>query len=382
MTTETPARRAMYDQIMSQPALLPEVCDRAEPLVRQVLSQLPAEQWQALYTAGCGDSFYAGLACELAFARFARLPIKALPSMAFSRYEVANLPPHAAVFGISNSGAVSRSIEAVAMARAAGASTIAITGREDSPIAQEAEAVLALPIDAMGRSPGIRSYMVQLLTLLCSAIQLGEMRQVLSESEAGAWRQRLRQVATVMEATIRANDTLTQQVADRLQEQEHWVFVGSGPGYATALFCAAKLVESCGANAWAQDIEEWAHIQFFSRHEQTPTCLIVPPGPSVERALEVAPYVKDVGRYTLAVASAEQTLESVHVDTIFPVPQAVPEVFSPLVYCLAGELLAYYLAEAWETQFFTATRRGVSPGGDRLRGSQVLRHLNDLSHAE
>jgi glucosamine--fructose-6-phosphate aminotransferase (isomerizing) len=223
---------------------------------------------------------------------------------------------------------------------------------------------------------------VQLLTLLCSAIQLGEMRQVLSESEASAWRQRLRQVAAVMEATIRANDALTQQVADRLREQEHWVFVGSGPGYATALFCAAKLVESCGANAWAQDIEEWAHIQFFSRHEQTPTCLITPPGPSVERALELAPYVKDVGRYTLAVASAEQTLESVHVDMVFPVPQAVPEVFSPLVYCLAGELLAYYLEEAWDTQFFTATRRGVSPGGDRLRGSQVLRHPNDLSNTE
>ncbi len=380
--TDVSARRAMYEQIMSQPALLREVCDQAEPVVQRGLDQFPADQWQAVYTAGCGDSFYAGLACEMAFARFAQIPIKALPAMAFSRYEVSNLPPRSVVFGISNSGGVSRSIEAVAMAKAAGADTIAITGREDTLIAQEADAALAVPIEAMGRSPGIRSYTVQLLTLLLTAIRLGEVRQVLSVPEATAWRQRLREVAVVMDATLQANDDVIRQLAEQLREHEHWVFVGSGPGYATALFCAAKLVESCGANAWAQDIEEWAHIQYFSRHEQTPTCVIAPPGAGLERALEVVPYVKDVGRQTLLVTDAAQVVDSAHVDTILPVSRALPEVFSPLVYCLAGELLAYYLAEVWDAQSFTATRRGVMPGGDRLRGSRVIRDLEALTTAE
>ncbi len=377
MTTNT-TRRAMYDQIISQPVLLRDVCNRAEPIVKQTLASFDTSRWRSLYTAGCGDSYYAGLACEMAFAQFCRLPAKALPSMSFSRYEAAMLPEGAAVFGISNSGGVARSIEAVAMANAAGADTIAVTGRPDSLIAQEADVALAVPIEAMGRSPGIRSYTVQLLSLYLCAIELGQQRAVLSDSEAEAWRQQLRDVAASIEKAIEANDAVVKKLVEDLHEQDHWVFVGSGPSYATALFSAAKLVESSGANAWAQDIEEWAHIQFFNRQEYTPTCVIVPSGSSVERAQELLPYIKDIGRCTLLVTSQPQAFDAAHADHMLTVPQAVPEVFSPLVDCIAGELFAYYLAERWDTSFFTATRSGVTAGGDRLRGSRILRDIDEL----
>ncbi len=166
-------------------------------------------------------------------------------------------------------------------------------------------------------------------------------------------------------------------MAERLGEAEDWVFLGSGPSYATALFSAAKLVESCGANAWGQDIEEWAHIQFFNRQEHTPTCIIVPPGRSVNRALELLPYVKDIGRHTLVIANNEQAFLPTQADVVLQVPQPVSEEFSPLVYCLAGELLAYYLAEVRGAEFFQATR-SLRSSGARLRESHTLRHPDEL----
>jgi glucosamine--fructose-6-phosphate aminotransferase (isomerizing) len=371
----------MYAQILSQPALLLEVFDTVERAVQEAFSHFQSQRWQAIYTAGCGDSFYAGLACEMAFAHFCQLPVKALSAMQFARYEVDRLPQHSVLFGISNSGHVSRSIEAVGLARAAGADTIAVTGNGTSGIAREAAAAVAVAIPAMGRSPGIRSYTVQLLSLLLCALHLGELRQTISAADARAWRQQLRDVAACMEATIQASDDRARQVAERFGEAEHWVFMGSGPSYATALFIAAKLVESCGANAWAQDIEEWAHIQFFNRQEHTPTCVIVPPGRSVDRALELLPYVKGIGRPTLAVASSAQPLLPTQADVVLPVPQAVPEVLSALVYCLAGELLAYYLAEVQEAEFFQATRSFRS-SGDRLRESHTLRYPDELARME
>jgi glucosamine--fructose-6-phosphate aminotransferase (isomerizing) len=367
----------MYQQIISQPALLSEMFALAERLVHETLAQVQPQRWQAIYTAGCGDSFYAGLACEMALARFSRLPVKALAAMQFARYEADRLPEHAVLFGISNSGQVSRSIEAVALARAAGIDTIAVTGTANSGIAREAAHAVALPIAPMGRSPGIRSYTMQLLTLLLCALRIGELRQVLTPTEAETWRQHLRAVAASMEATLQATDTLAQQIATRLKEAEEWVFLGSGPSYATALFSAAKVVESCGVNAWGQDIEEWAHIQFFNRQEHTPTCLIMPPGRSVSRALEVLPYITGVGRHTLVVAQSAQPLLPTQGHTVFPVPHAVPEVFSPLIYCLAGELLAYYLADMRQATFFQPSRGGGS-GGDRLRNSYTIRHLDAL----
>jgi glutamine---fructose-6-phosphate transaminase (isomerizing) len=378
MTAAASSQQMMYSQIVSQPALLEEVFDRAEQRVRDVLSHFQGQQWRAIYTAGCGDSFYAGLACEMAFTRFCRLPVKALPAMHFARYEVDNVLAPAVLFGISNSGGVSRTIEAVAMARDAGIDTIAVTGNSTSSITQEATATLAVTIPAMGRAPGIRSYTVQLLTLFLCALRLGEMRHVLSPEEAIRWRQRLRHVATSMEETIAANDAPIRRLVEHWGDEQDWVFVGAGPSYATALFSAAKLVESCGVHSWAQELEEWGHIQFFNRRARTPTCVIVPPGRSVDRALELLPYVKGIGRYTIVIASSEQPFLPTQVDMVLPVPHPVDEVFSPLVYCLAGELLAYYMAATRDTPFFCADRPGFSSGRDRLRDSHTLRRVDDL----
>lgn len=377
MAAESPPRAAMRDQILSQPALLRDMVEPAARQVADALLDMKPQHWQAIYTAGCGDSFYAGLACEMAFARFCRLPVKALAAMPFARYEADQAPIAAGLFGISNSGQVARSIEAVALARAAGLDTVAVTGNEDSGIAREAAATVAMPIAPMGRAPGIRSYTVQLASLLLCAIRVGELRQVLTVDEADHWRQRLAGIADCMAATIEAADVPAREAAERFGDHEDWVFLGSGPHYGTALFSAAKLVESCGANAWGQDIEEWGHIQFFNRQEPTPTCLIVPPGRSLDRAMELLPHVKAVGRRTLAVAHGDAASLPIAVDTFLPVPQPVPELFAPLVYCLPGELLAYHLAEIRQSRFFQPTG-GVSGAGDRLRESRVLRRLDEL----
>ena len=216
----------------------------------------------------------------------------------------------------------------------------------------------------MGRAPGIRSYTVQLLTLFLCALRLGEIRQVLVAEEAARWRQRLRHAATSMEETIATNDAVVRSSSRSLARPGRLGICGR---WSELRYCAVLCSETCGEGAaWAQELEEWGHIQFFNRQVQTPTCLIVPPGRSVDCALELLPYVKGIGRYTIAVAHSEQPVWPTQIDLVLPVPQAVDEVFSPLVYCLAGELLAYYLAEIRDTPFFCADRPGFSSGRDRV----------------
>ena len=239
-------------------------------------------------------------------------------------------------------------------------SIIAVTGHGASSITQEAAATVAVPIPPMGRAPGIRSYTVQLLTFLC-ALRLGEIRQVLARGSGPVasaiapcirhGRKRLPQTMRLCAAGRRAGATRKTGYL--------WALVR-----ATLLRCFVQR-NSGRVAAWAQELEEWGHIQFFNRQVQTPTCLIVPPGRSVDCALELLLYVKGIGRYTIAVAHSEQPVWPTQIDLVLPVPQAVDEVFSPLVYCLAGELLAYYLAEIRDTPFFCADRPGFSSGRDR-----------------
>ena len=87
MATAASPRQMMYAQIVSQPALLLDVFDATEHAIQDAFAHFQSQRWQTIYTAGCGDSFYAGLACEMAFAHFCQMPVKALAAMQFARYE-------------------------------------------------------------------------------------------------------------------------------------------------------------------------------------------------------------------------------------------------------------------------------------------------------
>ena len=97
-----------------------------------------------VYLVGCGDSWYCGMATRLAFEAWSGVPTEAMQALEFSRYSCAYAPKDALVVGISNSGRVSRTVEAVMMARARGIRTASGTSAPDSPIAQEADVALDL----------------------------------------------------------------------------------------------------------------------------------------------------------------------------------------------------------------------------------------------
>ena len=334
------------------------------------------QRWRVVYTAGCGDSFYAGLACEMAFARFCRLPVKAVAAMPFARYEAATAVTPSGLFGISNSGEVARSIEAVAMARSAGMDTVAVTGREGSGIAKQAAATVAVPV-AHGPGAGNVSGCIpkssngQALLLCAIRLENCDRCRQPADSDAGGNNWLMSRIAwTPRPGRRRALASGSRTTGGG----ENWVFLGSGPSYATALFSAAKLVESCGECLGAHTRNP--HIQYFNAQERH-RCLIAPPGRSLDRALELLPHLKSVGRHTLTVTFGGPEKLPVAVDTLLPVPQPVPEPFTPLVYCLAGELLACHLAEARNSGFFQPTG-GASGAGDRLRESRILRRLDEL----
>jgi len=364
-------RKSMYDQIVSQPALIREMCEPIDALIRATLNRDECQKWQRIFLAGCGDSYYTGLACELAIEQFAGLPAEPMSSLHFSRYSIDFVPPHSVLFGISNSGRVSRSIEAVILAREAGMETVAITGNPGSPITSEAHLTLGVKIPAI--SPGVRSYTISLLTTLLTALYLGECRGTVSAEKATQLRSELREVADLMEETNGALINQCQSLAETLEKEDLFIFVGGGPNYATALFSAAKIVEACGSHASGQDIEEWAHIEYFNTVRETPTIVFSAPGRCYDRTLELLPAIKGIGRNTIAIAESQDS-KVVNLSTSrLSIKGKVREAFSPLLYSLPGEFLACFLAELKKEQFFRRGREVPPEGRDRITKSQILR---------
>jgi glucosamine--fructose-6-phosphate aminotransferase (isomerizing) len=372
-------RRPMYDEVLQRPAFIREQVDTLDHLVRSTLPREACQRWARVLLTGCGDSYYAGLACELAFETCTGLPVDVQPSLQGGRYAVPSMIPPAVVFSVSHSGQVSRTIETVALARARGLDTVAVSGTPGSPITREAAWVLARQLQVGGRTPGVRSYTQAQLLLILSAIYIGECRGVLDPAQAAALKAELRHTGDILEASLEATDTVARALADEWRDADQFLMVGGGPNYATALFSAAKLVEACGVNAVAQELEEWAHIQFFLRSPRLPTVLIAPPGRCADRAVELLQVMRGLGCLTAVLGVAEDAALSPLAQHYFSLRGSVGEGFSPLLASMPAELLACHLAHLSDERFFRADGRGVGVGRERITDSQILRDLTDLS---
>lgn len=372
-----PKENNMRDQVLSKPQLLREVLPGFEQRVRELLDHDQCRSIQRIFVVGCGDSHNAALAAELGFERLAWIPSEPMTSLQFARYAVPFLPRQVArnslILGISVSGEVARTIEAISLARQQGALTVAVTGTPSSRIARGAEKVLNLEIPPFPHAPGVRTYMASLVGLYLLAIHLGEVKALYSEDEAKNLRDELFAAAGIMEATIEAINRPTAQLAQQAKEEDNFVFVGAGPNYGTALFSAAKVIEAAGRHAMGQDTEEWSHLQYFVREAATPTFLISPPGLGHSRAAELVPIMRRVGRRVVVVVEeGDQTIAD-QADAVLPVKGPMREEFTPLVYSTAAELFAAHLSAALGETYF---RGFTSPWGQgHVRTSVILTEL-------
>jgi glucosamine--fructose-6-phosphate aminotransferase (isomerizing) len=310
--------------------------------------------------------------------------------MRFARYEASHLAPLgsglALVIGISVSGAVSRTVEALQLAALAGARTLAITANPTGDLARAADLTMPLsPTSAASTPkgmilPGSGSYVVSLLALYQIALQLGLLRGRLTEASWLELQQELGVIFEAMSQTIASCDEAAAALVDAWVEASHFVYCGSGPNHGTALFSAAKLLEASGDIAVAQDMEEWAHLDYFGRDPAAPTLLISAADRDGDRASEIAVAARAIGRRLAIIAPAGSALSTAcEPSGRLSYASRARECFSPLLSCLPGLLIAAHRSKALGEPYFRGFGggRSVEGGGgiSRIRSSQRIHKL-------
>lgn len=388
---------AMIDQVNSIPELIRNILPGFDQRIRRGLDHQLCLSLKRIYLTGCGDSHHASLNSELAFESLAGLPTEALTALQFSRYAAPYLPnpgPRTqAVIGVSVSGEVVRTLEALLGGRRAGVTPIALTATAGSRVANAGEITLFSDIppfpDPEGvHTPGVRSFIANLLALYLIAIRIGEVRGAVTTAKASELRQELLTLADTAQALLTAWNQTAQELAQAWRDAQEFVFVGGGPNFGSALFSAAKVLEASGDPALGQDTEEWAHLQYFARAVNTPTILISAGAADRSRVVEVAVAAQAIGRRLAAVVPpdlAEVLAREAGVKYIFPLsaaaqaPTKLREAFSPLLTTLPGSLVAAYRAEVIGEPFFRnfGGGRDVSGGGgiSRIRTSELLENV-------
>ncbi|MFE4952482.1 SIS domain-containing protein [Leifsonia sp. NPDC056665] len=321
-------------------------------LLSTAIRELYAHASQALtgpvptrvYFVGCGDSHFCGVATRYASELLTGISTEALESLEFSRYAIRTAPEGSLVVAVSNSGDVARSVEALKFARQAGLSTLAITYNEGSRLAEQGDALITYDYRDVGFGPGTMSYEASLLSLLAVIIRLAELAGRLDSAGVEAQLGRISALSRVLEHTLAASEKPARDVAAVLTDETPVFVLGGGPNYGTAMFTMAKMIESARHNTVAQQLEEWAHEQYFCCTPGTVTIVLAPPGASLDRAREQLQAIRDMRGTAVAVCSAEDRTTADLADFVLPVVGHVDEELSPLVYLAAGELIAHAFA--------------------------------------
>lgn len=313
-------------------------------LVDQARQQIPTVVPPRVYLVGCGDSHYCGLATRLAFERWTGVATEALESLEFSRYAIESAPPGSWVVCVSNSGRVARTVEAAIFGRQRGLVPIALTFDPSSRLAAHSDSVLTFGYEDVGFGPGTLSYTASLSGLYALALCLSERTGRLSSDEVASRLEAMAATAGSLTATIAACDPVAESLGRETSSETAIHIIGGGPNYGTALFGMAKFIEAAGIGAVGQELEEWAHEQYFCTGPETLTVVIAPPGAATDRAREQLQAIRDVGG-SAAVICADDDITTARLgDHLLAVSGVHDEVLSPITCSIPLQLFAYHYA--------------------------------------
>ena len=350
---EARAIEVMQREIETIPEVIAGQVSSLRPQVRDLVARLRARGTdREVVLTGCGDSRFAGLAARLAFERYAGLRCRAVEALELARYEVRYVQgdPPPILFAISYSGEVGRTIEAAATGRRFGWDVVALTGRPQGRLAAEADERLILSVPSLGFSPGTSTYIAMLAALYLLA---GELASAAGrDREAAAVGAALDAAPELASRTLAASAEVADEVAGLWAAAPVTTFLGAGPSYGTASFGAAKLFE--GPQRWGivEDLEEWAHLQYFVSGPRTPVVVVAPVGASRDRAGELLAEMAFIGAPATLVGDAIDDAVARSAARVLPVAPGLDEPFSPLLTALPLALAAWRLAERLGTRSY------------------------------
>lgn len=349
----------MMAQIKSLPELIKTIFNDFDRRVSETLTDDLAKDIDRIFITGCGDSFYAGLSTKLVLRKWTGCTVEVASSLSAGRYEFPTIPNVSSksdlFIGISVSGGVSRTIEAIRIANEVGGQTLAITGNEDSDLAKASDLVVNSKIEDFVPSPGVRTYQASMLMLLLIGLRIASVKKSLSESEIAAIKQELLDAADILQATIEDNEPKAQALAETLKDEKLFHFVSHGPNLGTAYFSSAKLVEAAGVASNPQDTEEWAHIEHYEDVKAAIPTFIISPGYRTHGlAKEFVVHMNRLGRFVIAITPEEDELIAPMANVHLPVIGNIREELSPFVYMLAAEIFSALFADVINRQFFCA----------------------------
>jgi glutamine---fructose-6-phosphate transaminase (isomerizing) len=341
----------VYDAVHAQPALIAAVL--AQRAAIDAAADATADKDRIVFV-GIGTSLHAARIAELWLRDFTAGSIWAHFEQSFEfLHHSPALGPDDAVIVITHTGSSSASAEALRLARAKGALTIAITGQDSNEAIRGAD----FQIETCEQEIAFaytKSYSTALAALALINLRIAAASNLLAHS---TFYEQLAAVPALMRQAL-ALEPQCRQLATLIAARQRVEIFGAGSGWATAREAALKIKESCYIAAEGFETEEVLHGPFSEVDSRTALIGLLTGGPSDDRARQIFRAAGEVQalRAAIIVPSAHRDIAAEHT---LQVPECA-EWLQAFVHLVPLQLLNYFLA----------LERGVSPDSGRQEQAQ------------
>lgn len=290
----------------------------------------------------CGTASYAGCVAKYWLERFVRVPVEVDVASEFRYRESAMGRGDLAIF-VSQSGETADTLAALRYAKAKGAHTLAVVNVPTSTIARESETVLPTLAGPEIGVASTKAFTCQLTVLAALAIAVAKARGELSEDEEIELVRGLVEIPRLMAAALTSEPQI-ERLARDIAKARDVLYLGRGTSFPIALEGALKLKEISYIHAEGYAAGELKHGPIALIDETVPVVVIAPHDCLFEKTVsnmqEVAARGGNIVLMTDAKGAEEATLDT-FATIVLP---DMPAVFTPMVYAIPVQLLAYHTA--------------------------------------
>jgi glucosamine--fructose-6-phosphate aminotransferase (isomerizing) len=289
--------------------------------------------------AACGTAYHAGVIGKYAFEKFTRLHTEAAIASEY-RYSAPIFNPQDIFLIISQSGETADTLAAMRMAKKGGARIIAITNAVGSTLAREADLVMYTWAGPEIAVASTKAFTTQLMCVYLIALQLGRLRNTMSDAELAAYIEALEKLPEQAERILSEKETI-QRFASLQFNKSKVFYMGRLFDYAVSLESALKLKEISYTHSEAFAAGELKHGPIALVDETTLVTALCTQSALFDKMDSNIKEVKARFAATSVITYDDVDYFDRTADQVFRIPRTLDSL-SPLLAIIPCQLYAYY----------------------------------------
>ncbi len=290
----------------------------------------------------CGSSFHAGCIAKQVIESYAKIPTEVEIASEF-RYRNPIISENTLVIAISQSGETADTLAAVKEAQKSGSAVLALCNVKRSSLSRIASSTLWLNAGPEISVCSTKAFTSQLSLLMLLGLKIARIKGLDPEKGREFILEMEKLPGQIFSVLAKADEIET--VANKYASFKQFFFVGRNYMYPTCLESALKLKEISYINASGYPAGEMKHGPIALISKELATIAFCGNYHTIDKLLSNLMEIKSRGGPIIAFAPERfREILSITEDVVF-LPDKILDSFAPIVYSIAGQLFAYYVAK-------------------------------------